>query len=236
VRNFDGDLATKADRFAFRPNPGGIAMLAMIRPTLFLMTLAVALGVPQIARASYTYQNYIQDSAQHAHVYQTVDHESTITVTSPYSYVGTGGPFPVDGTPQTITLYQISATSFSATPESIFDAFQSILFINEGSLQTSLELSVTLGGTIGIGDSGLTLQVSAGPTTVQLSNGDTFIISNFVYTAPTTNGASELVTATLVALPAGSVPEPSSVVLMGLGGVALLAGRRSRVWCRKPPV
>ncbi len=208
-------------------------MLSMIRPSAFALALVTLLGLQGLGQAGYTYQVGLQGvSGPSPLTYKSPDSSTVVTISAVHSiFSPPAGPNPIDGSPQTITIYDFHATSTSNTPMAIVGTPMSLLYLYDGTQTGTISIVGFLGGSVGIGTSGLTYQPnsSGGSTTV---NGNTYTLSNFVYTAPVTNGADGSLTATLVASP-GVVPEPSSLVLMSLGGVALLAARRFRKGTRR---
>jgi hypothetical protein len=191
-----------------------------IRLLALVLVLAGLPGFQGLARASYDYSSVINPGTVNS-----LSGASTETFDSAY-----GGPTAVDGSTHQIALTLISATSTSATPEALLSTTMTdTLSITDGGLVGVFTITATAAG-VGIdgADAGtyritdMSLQSSS-----IVVNNDTYQLSDFVYTAPVTNGSSGEITAMLSATP-GAVPEPSSLMLMGLGGVlAWVTARRS---------
>lgn len=63
-------------------------------------------------------------------------------------------------------------------------------------------------------------------------NCDTYYLANLAFNAPITNGATGTITGKLTASPS-TVPEPSTIIMVGLGDLAVLSSRRSK-GCSRP--
>ncbi len=193
-----------------------------IRLLAFGLTLAVFLGCQASARASYTYSS----------VFSPGTVSSTSGLSSEFFDSAFGGPTAVDGTTHQISLSLIMATSTSTTAENLVStSITDTLSITDGGMVGAFTITGTATGT-GINQAGAGTYSLSDFTILSSTivvNNDTYHLSGLTITEPFTNGSSELITAMLTATP-GVVPEPSSLILLGLGGVALLGARRLKAW------
>lgn len=192
-------------------------MTMKIRLLAFGLALAVLPELQGFAAASYTYSSVISPGTV-----SSLSQTSTEVFDMAY-----GGPTAVDGSAHSISLTLIMASSTSSSPESLVStSIADTLTITDGGKSNAFTITAMAGGSgidqAGAGSYTLTGMILSSSSIVV--NNDTYQLSDIVYTGPVTNGSAGLITATLTASP-GVVPEPSSLVLMSLGGAAMLAFR-----------
>jgi PEP-CTERM motif len=190
------------------------------RFSAFGFALATILIFQGLAQASYTYTSVV-----------TPDPITSASGLSQVTFSSiSGGPIPIDNTLQPLRLTSIHATSSATTPESIasvtildtvtiFDGGQTGVFTFHFTLSASNVSSTTVGN--------YSIGVPFFSTHKIVVNGDTFTCNQFNMGVIKTNGVDALYGTDITAIPA-AVPEPSSLLLMGIAGAALLAARPLR--------
>jgi hypothetical protein len=174
-----------------------------------------------LAHASYTYTSVV-----------TPDPVSSASGLSQvtFSSIG-GGPIPIDGTLQPIPLSVIHATSSATSAESLISTtLIDTVTIFDGGQTGSFTFTMTFTGSkITVAGGSYSFGIPFFSSHKIVVNGDTFTCNQFNEGLPRTNGADARFSTDITAT-AGpvAVPEPSSMVLMGMAGVATLATRRAR--------
>jgi hypothetical protein len=200
------------------------------RLSVFGIVMTTILGIQNPTQASWTYTSVVT--------------QSTITSSSGLSQVTfgsvSGGPETVGATLQLIPLSVIQATSTATSAETLTVAtLIDTLTIYDGGQSGTITFNIIANagpGGAAFRGFGITAAVNSGTyavgiingySTAIVVNGDTFKATQFNYGLPKTNGANAMFSTDITSTPA-AVPEPSSLVLVGMGGIAILAGRRFR--------